>query len=77
MDILVFDDLSVVEHGLEIPHPRLLERAFVLAPLAEVAPHLVLAGEPVAVHLARLDVTGIEKLPSGRDWWLQGKADRG
>jgi 2-amino-4-hydroxy-6-hydroxymethyldihydropteridine diphosphokinase len=69
MDILVFGDLIVEEHGLEIPHPRMLERAFVLAPLAEIAPDLVLAGEPLSVHQARLDTTGIDKLPSGRDWW--------
>jgi len=77
MDILVFDDLTVEEHGLEIPHPRMLERAFVMAPLAEVAPRLMLAGEPVAAHLARLDVAGIERLPSGRDWWRKEEAGRG
>ena len=69
MDILSFDDLVVAEDGLEIPHPRVLDRAFVLAPLAEIAPHLVIAGEPVSLHLARSDMAGIEKLPSGRDWW--------
>jgi 2-amino-4-hydroxy-6-hydroxymethyldihydropteridine diphosphokinase len=69
MDILVFGDLTVAEHGLEIPHPRMIERAFVLAPLAEIAPDLVLAGKPLSVHLARLETTGIDKLPSGRVWW--------
>lgn len=69
LDVLVFGDLAVAEHGLEIPHPRMLERAFVLAPLAEIAPDLVVAGETLSVHLTRLDTIGIEKLPSGRDWW--------
>jgi 2-amino-4-hydroxy-6-hydroxymethyldihydropteridine diphosphokinase len=71
MDILSFGDLAVDEEGLEIPHPRMLERAFVLAPLAELAPDLVIAGEPVSLRLTRLDTAGIEKLPSGRDWWTR------
>ncbi len=41
LDILLFDDLIVHEPGLEIPHPRLAERAFVLVPLSEVAPHAI------------------------------------
>jgi 2-amino-4-hydroxy-6-hydroxymethyldihydropteridine diphosphokinase len=39
LDILMLDNRHISEHGLEIPHPRLAERAFVLVPLAEVAPH--------------------------------------
>ena len=38
LDILLFDDLAISEPGLEIPHPRLAERAFVLIPLNEIAP---------------------------------------
>jgi len=37
LDILLFGDLIVTEPGLEIPHPRLAERAFVLIPLDEIA----------------------------------------
>lgn len=37
LDILVFGDLKVSEPGLEIPHPRMLERGFVMIPLAELA----------------------------------------
>jgi len=37
LDILLFDDVRISEPGLEIPHPRLGERAFVLAPLSEMA----------------------------------------
>jgi len=69
MDILSFDDLVIAQEGLEIPHPRMLDRAFVLAPLAEIAPDLLIGGEPVSTHLAKLDTVGIERLPFGRDWW--------
>ena len=69
IDILVFGDLSVHEEGLEIPHPRMLERAFVLAPLAEIAPDFVAGGQSLAQHLAGADSTGIERLHRQRDWW--------
>ncbi|MGA7859262.1 MAG: 2-amino-4-hydroxy-6-hydroxymethyldihydropteridine diphosphokinase [Terracidiphilus sp.] len=41
LDILLFGDLRISEPGLEIPHPRLAERAFVLIPLCEIAPQAV------------------------------------
>ena len=44
IDMLVFGDRTIHEAGLDIPHPRMLERAFVLVPLAEIAPDLVMAG---------------------------------
>ncbi|WP_457150767.1 2-amino-4-hydroxy-6-hydroxymethyldihydropteridine diphosphokinase [Mesorhizobium sp. P5_C1] len=70
IDILVFGDCVIHETGLEVPHPRMLERAFVLAPLAEIAPGLVVGGRSVADRLVAVDTSGIERLPSGRDWWL-------
>jgi 2-amino-4-hydroxy-6-hydroxymethyldihydropteridine diphosphokinase len=41
LDILLYGDLILTEPSLEIPHPRLAERAFVLVPLAEIAPNIV------------------------------------
>jgi 2-amino-4-hydroxy-6-hydroxymethyldihydropteridine diphosphokinase len=38
LDILFYDDAIIREPGMEIPHPRLAERRFVLVPLAELAP---------------------------------------
>jgi len=44
LDILLYGDLAINEPGLEIPHPRLAERAFVLVPLNEIAPQVVVPG---------------------------------
>jgi len=44
LDILLIGDLEINEPGLELPHPRLTERAFVLVPLHEIAPYLQIAG---------------------------------
>jgi len=45
IDILLYNDLILQSTELTIPHPRLRERAFVLAPLAEIAPDLVVPGD--------------------------------
>jgi 2-amino-4-hydroxy-6-hydroxymethyldihydropteridine diphosphokinase len=63
IDILAYDDLVLNDHDLILPHPRLLERAFVLVPLAEIAPDRVIAGIKVKDALARVDGSGIERLP--------------
>ncbi|RJX33944.1 MAG: 2-amino-4-hydroxy-6-hydroxymethyldihydropteridine diphosphokinase [Desulfarculus sp.] len=42
LDILLFGDMIIEEADLQVPHPRLHERGFVLIPLAELAPSLVL-----------------------------------
>ncbi len=63
IDLIAYDDLVLDEPDLELPHPRLLERAFVLVPLAEIAPEKVIAGIRVREALARVDAEGVEKLP--------------
>ena len=62
LDILAFDDVVLNDATLTLPHPRLFERAFVLVPLAEIAPDRVIAGVSVREALNRLDTSGIEKL---------------
>jgi 2-amino-4-hydroxy-6-hydroxymethyldihydropteridine diphosphokinase len=45
LDLLLYDDDRIREPGLELPHPRLHERAFVLEPLAELDPALEVPGK--------------------------------
>ena len=63
IDIIAYGDLEVDELGLALPHPRLLERAFVLRPLAEIAPDRLIAGRKVRDALAAIDTAGIKRLP--------------
>jgi 2-amino-4-hydroxy-6-hydroxymethyldihydropteridine diphosphokinase len=63
IDILAYDDIVLREPDLTLPHPHLFERAFVLLPLAEIAPDRVIAGRRVGYVLAGADVAGIKKLP--------------
>ena len=44
LDVLLYDDLRVHEHGLTIPHPQMHLRAFVLLPLLEIAPGVEIPG---------------------------------
>jgi len=64
IDILSYDDLTLDGGDLTLPHPRLFERAFVLVPLAEIAPERMIAGRRVRDALAAADTTGIERLPA-------------
>jgi 2-amino-4-hydroxy-6-hydroxymethyldihydropteridine diphosphokinase len=51
LDVLIYDDRVVDEPGLTLPHPRLHERAFALAPLVEIAPEAVVPGRGRAADL--------------------------
>jgi 2-amino-4-hydroxy-6-hydroxymethyldihydropteridine diphosphokinase len=64
IDLIAYDDVRCAQPDLTLPHPRALERAFVLVPLAEIAPDWVIDGTTVAAALARLDAGGIERLPA-------------
>ena len=61
LDLLVFGEEVIAEPGLHVPHPRLHERAFVLVPLAEIAPSLHIVGQgKVSDLLAQVDASGVE-----------------
>jgi 2-amino-4-hydroxy-6-hydroxymethyldihydropteridine diphosphokinase len=63
LDLLLFGERRIAEPALKVPHPRLHLRAFVLAPLAELAPSLALPdGRPVAQALSVLADQGIERI---------------
>ena len=51
LDLLLFGDRVIAEPGLVVPHPRMYERAFVLAPLAEIAPDAIVPGKGRAADL--------------------------
>jgi 2-amino-4-hydroxy-6-hydroxymethyldihydropteridine diphosphokinase len=63
LDLLLHGDAVVNDPGLTLPHPRMHERAFVLAPLAEIAPELSIPGHgPAAELLARCADQRIHRL---------------
>ena len=62
IDIIAYDDLTLNEPNLTLPHPRLFERAFVLVPLAEIAAGRVIAGRRVDEAAKGLDTRGIHRL---------------
>ena len=63
LDLLLFDRQSISEVGLTVPHPRLHERAFVLVPLSEIAPLLVVPGRGnVSALLAEVDSSGVVQI---------------
>src|ERR1700743_3405771 len=63
LDMIAYDDVAIDKPELTLPHPRLFERAFVLVPLAEIAPRRVIRGRPVSEALADLSTDGIARLP--------------
>ncbi|OAF11099.1 2-amino-4-hydroxy-6-hydroxymethyldihydropteridine diphosphokinase [Bradyrhizobium neotropicale] len=62
LDMIAYDDVSLQTPDLTLPHPRLFDRAFVLVPLAEIAPDRVIGGIRVRDGLASISTQGIERL---------------
>ncbi|GAB1715649.1 MAG: 2-amino-4-hydroxy-6-hydroxymethyldihydropteridine pyrophosphokinase [Nitrobacter sp.] len=63
LDLIAYDDAVLDRPELKLPHPRLFERAFVLVPLAEIAPDRIIAGRTPAEGLATISTAGIKRLP--------------
>ena len=62
-DLLLYDDISMNTAELTLPHPRMHERGFVLLPLAEIAPDLLIANHGKVADLAKACINqGVEKI---------------
>jgi len=71
LDLLLFGDAVVQHPDLFVPHPRMRTRAFVLKPLADIAPRMNIPGMGnVAELLAELDTSGIKR-------WKNAPSDQG
>ena len=65
LDLLLYGDQLSVDPALTLPHPRMHQRAFVLAPLAEIAPEVIIPRHGSVVDLlARCVDQRIERLPA-------------
>src|SRR5215469_8515896 len=64
IDILFYDDLLLEQENLTIPHPRMRERAFVLVPLAEIAPEVVdpVSEKTILELLAKISQEGVRRV---------------
>jgi 2-amino-4-hydroxy-6-hydroxymethyldihydropteridine diphosphokinase len=72
MDILAYEDLTLGDDRLTLPHPRMRDRAFVLMPLADIAPDLMIRARVVKAWLIDADKAGIEVADEDRNWWRNG-----
>ncbi|WP_412049185.1 MULTISPECIES: 2-amino-4-hydroxy-6-hydroxymethyldihydropteridine diphosphokinase [unclassified Hoeflea] len=71
LDVLLHGDFLSDHADLTVPHPRMTERAFVMVPLADIAPQAVVNLQSVADWSSLVDSEGIETLSRDGDWWLQ------
>jgi 2-amino-4-hydroxy-6-hydroxymethyldihydropteridine diphosphokinase len=69
IDILLYNDLRIDTPSLTVPHPRMLERGFVLRPLADIADALPVAGKPVSAWLEQINASDIAIADDSADWW--------
>ena len=72
LDLLVLGTRRVNSPRLTLPHPGAHERAFVIHPLAEIAPELEIPGRGIAAALAAsVDDSALERIAPGRSWGAQ------
>ena len=71
IDILLFGDVSINEDGLQIPHPQMTKRAFVLVPLAALAADIQIAGTPIDALLNKLPEGDIRQITPDGSWWQE------
>ncbi len=63
IDLLMYEEIQIQSDTLTLPHPEMEQRAFVLIPLAEIAPHLILpSGRAIQSLISHLNPTDVIKL---------------
>ncbi|KAA0972622.1 2-amino-4-hydroxy-6-hydroxymethyldihydropteridine diphosphokinase [Aureimonas fodinaquatilis] len=73
IDVLTYGETHWASERLELPHPRIQERAFVLCPLADIAPDMAVAGKTVRHWLSMTDTAGIDAVSADGTWWQDQK----
>lgn len=66
VDVLTYKDITLDDPDLVLPHPRITERAFVLLPLRDIAPGIVIAGHGLAHWLGKVDATGVTPIETAK-----------
>lgn len=70
LDVLVYGELHAETGRLQVPHPRMQERDFVMLPLADLAPDLMVAGQPARAIAEKLASKELEVFPE--TLWTSG-----
>jgi 2-amino-4-hydroxy-6-hydroxymethyldihydropteridine diphosphokinase len=73
IDLLVWPGRALKTPALTLPHPRIAERAFVLVPLADIAPDLELDSGSVGALAGAIDSSGIDRIAQQGRWWQPGE----
>ena len=68
IDVLTYEGVEQSGGRLELPHPRMTGRGFVLMPLSDIARDLIVAGRTIGEWLQDADVAGIEPASAGSEW---------
>jgi len=69
LDVLLHGDFLSDHTDLTVPHPRMTERAFVMVPLADIAPQAIVNLQSIDEWSSLVDSEGIEALSLSGDWW--------
>ena len=69
LDILTYGEESIADEGLTIPHAQMTNRAFVLVPLKDIAPDLIIQEQSIDYWLSQLDLNEIQNINLPQRWW--------
>ncbi len=75
LDVLLHGDFHSDDATLTVPHPRMTERAFVMVPLADIAPDALINLQNVEAWASQADGAGIEQLSADGSWWRQALSE--